>query len=170
MEIHGSPLCWSASTSMSQCESIIWIHLVCTPLCQTWPSCFLKKKRRKERNRMACIILPRILLSYIFFCVELRSRVVVQYWPNFLLLCHVRLKTRHIKSVHFKALIQDNYNREWFWVSVRTVSWWSKPPPLHVPALRWRGETSADQISIWRKSMQVPAWAAVNCQFSLTST
>lgn len=48
------------------------------------------------------------------FCVELRTRVVVQYWPNFFLLCHVRLKTRHIKSVDFKALIQDNDNRERF--------------------------------------------------------
>lgn len=59
MEIRGSLDCWCASTSMSQSESIIWIHLVCTPLLQTWhlrktwclslTTEVLQKERKKER-------------------------------------------------------------------------------------------------------------------------
>lgn len=99
MEIHGSLDCWCASTSMSQSESVIWIHLICAPLRQTWhlrvtwclsiTTKVLQKERKKRK--MAYIKLPGMLVSYIFFVLssDLLLVVVIQQWPTFLPLDYV---------------------------------------------------------------------------------
>lgn len=83
MEMHGSLDYWCASTHMSQSESIILIHLVCTPLLQTWhlratwfPSLtteVLQKEKKIEgkRNGLYKIAWDTGVLH--IFCVELRS-------------------------------------------------------------------------------------------------